>query len=407
MTFSPATTARRHLVRTVLLAAAATAFAVPAGGTAPAAATAATAAPLSCSGDPEDVRALDLVVDGQVAEGLYAVPDVEPRGLVVFFHGYTETVESWRLHLARVARQDDVIAVAMNYRGLVSVPSNDDLPASTGMPIVAGAEDGVAAAQAFDAACPGLPHIVAYGNSLGGGIAGVAVATGERRADGSPLFDHMVATAGFSNLIEGWAELTAGSATKQPFFVNGKADLEQETGGTPLTAPAAYVRRSSTLRSADIAESGVTAVTLVHGLADGTVPVDQSVELALALTSEGVPVDLVLAGGAPAGTETGSTLDSTILGLLGMPATGSPLVGHPSDPDPTNVVAATGFAQLSRIFADDPGPTCLRVSFVDAGDSATALTDGVCTATSLLRSLLEPVAAVLRPLKGIVTGLLW
>jgi|GEM_PF-4881418 len=399
-------TARRHVVRTVMLAAAAAAFAVPAAATAPAA-TAAAVAPLSCSGDPDDVRALDLLVDSQVAEGLYAVPEVEPRGLVVFFHGYTETVESWRLHLARVARQDDVIAVAMNYRGLVSVPSNDDLPASTGMPIVAGAMDGVAAAQAFDAACPGLPHIVAYGNSLGGGIAGIALAAGEDRADGSPLFDHMVATAGFSNLIEGWAELTAGSATQQPFFVNGKADLETETGGTPLTAPAAYVERSNTLRSADIAESGVTAVTLVHGLADGTVPVDQSIELALALSAEGVPVDLVLAGGAPAGTETGSTLDSTILGLLGMPATGSPLVGHPSDPDATNIVAATGFAQLSRIFADDPGPTCLRVSFVDAGDSAAALTDGLCAATSLLTSLLEPVAAVLRPLKGVVTGLLW
>jgi acetyl esterase/lipase len=361
---------------------------------------------LACVGDPDDVRSLELTVEDQPAVGLYAVPDRAPRGLVVFFHGYTETMESWREHIARVASQDDVIAVAMNYRGLLPGPSDDPLPGSTGMPLVAGAQDGIAAAHAFDAACPGLASIVAYGNSLGGGIAGLAVAAGEDRADGTPLFDRLIATAGFSNLVEGWAELTAGSATQERFFTQGKKDLEIETGGTPLTVPGAYQERSSALRAPDIAASGVTAVTLVHGLADGTVPVDQSIEMALALTAAGVPVELILAGGRPEGTESGSTLDSTILGLLGVPSTDSPLVGHPSDPDPTNVVAATGFSRLSGIFDGAAQPQCLLVTVVDAGDGAASLDDGLCAATSVLGQLITPAAKVLSPLTRTLFGLL-
>lgn len=395
---------RRVLAGTGLLAAAAVALLVPATTAGPAAAAPTTI--LACSGNPDDVRELKLNVDGEVAEGLYAAPEGAPRGLVVFFHGYTETMESWREHIKRVAREDGVIAVAMNYRGLLPGPSDDAYPGSTGMPLVAGAEDGVAAAQAFDIACPGLPHIVAYGNSMGGGIAGLAVAAGERRADDRPLFDRLVTTAGFSNLIEGWAELSAGAVTEQTFFVQGKKDLETETGGTPATVPGAYQHRSSALRPTDIDSSGVAAVTLVHGLADGTVLVNQSIEMATALSAAGVPVDLVLAGGAPAGTESGSTLDGTVLGLLGVPSTGSPLVGHPSDPDPTNIVAVNGFAQLSGIFADAPPPACLRVTVVDAGAAASPITDGVCRSTALLQQLLAPASSLIAPLTKTVFGLL-
>lgn len=397
----PIAVVRRALTLAALCATAAAPALSP---MAPAAAAAPT--PLVCVGDPDEVQSLELSVQGQAADGLYAVPDQAPRGLVVFFHGYTETMESWREHIARVARQDDVIAVAMNYRGLLPGPSDDPLPGSTGMPLVAGAQDGVAAALAFDAACPELPTIVAYGNSLGGGIAGLAVAAGEDRADGSPLFDRLIATAGFSNLVEGWAELTAGSVTQQRFFTQGKLDLELETGGTPLTVPGAYQERSSALRAPDIAASDVTAVTLVHGLADGTVPVDQSVEMALSLTASGVPVELILAGGRPAGTESGSTLDGTILGLLGVSSTDSPLVGHPSDPDPTNLVAATGFSRLSGTFDGVDAPRCLRVTVVDAGDTAAALADGTCTPTSLLTQLIAPAAEVVTPLSRLLVGLL-
>ena len=60
-------------------------------------------------------------------------------------------------------------------------------------------------------------------------------------------------------------------------------------------------------------------------------------------------------------------------------------------------MAAAGFAELSRIFDDAPPASCLRVSFIDAGSADDALTDGVCTATSLLRQVLAPLTQVLNP----------
>lgn len=382
------------------------ASAVVVTGAAPGTSAAAAPPALPCTGDPSQPAELELTVGGQPATGRYAVPDSTPKGLVVFFHGYTETSKSWEAHLTRVAAEDGVIAVAMDYRGITPGTPNGPFPRSKGMPLKAGAEDGVAAAKAFDAACPGLPRIVAYGNSLGGGIAGLATAAKAKRANGGPLFDRLIATAGFSNMIEGWTELTIGAQTGGTFFVQGKADLEQEMGGTPLTAPGAYVQRSSALRATDIAAAGVTGVTLVHGLADGTVPVDQSIEMALTLTAAGVPVDLILAGAAPAGTATGDTLDRTVLKALGMPPEGLPVAGHPDDTDSTHAVAAAGFAQLSAVFAGAPAPDCLRVSFVDAGSADDAISDGLCTTTSLLKKVLDPVSQVLTPILSGLLGLL-
>lgn len=411
MTHSPTRLARpRRLATTALLATTVLALVAPDGARATTPVAASDSTSLGCTGNPDAVMPLELTVQGQPASGIYAAPQDAPRGLVVFFHGYTETMESWRQHITRVADRDGVIAVAMDYRGLVPAPSSEPRPRSTGMPLVAGSQDGVAAAQAFDAACPGLPAIVAYGNSLGGGIAGLSVASGAKRADGGPLFDRLIATAGLSNLAEAWAELTAGSATAQAFFTQGKKDVEAETGGTPLTAPTAYLQRSSALRPGDIAASGVTAVTLVHGLADGTVPVNQSIEMALALTAAGVPVELILAGGRPAETASGTTLDATVLGLLGLQSS-SPLAGHASDPDPNHVVAATGFARLSGIFDGTPAPRCLTVTFVDAAPDPILPGEPVCTVASQLDQVLRPATGplrttVLQPLTKFLAGLL-
>ena len=366
---------------------------------------------LSCTGDPSSVLPLNLTVDGQDSPGLYVLPASAPKGLVVFFHGYTKTDQAWEKQMIQVATQDGAIAVAMNYRGTIETDVENGVQRSVGMPLAAGTDDGVAAAKAFDAACPGLPKIVAYGNSQGGGIADLAVAKDQKRADGKPLFDRLITTAGFSNLIEGWAELNAAAATGQTFFVQGLKDLQAETGGTPLTAPAAYQELSPVLRASDIAKSGVTSVTLLHGLADGTVPVDQSVEMALALTAAGVPVDLKLAGGNPtwAGAS-GDTLDGFALGLLGFKNWNSPLVGHPHDEDPTHALTIAGLKELARLMrAGQPAPTCLKVDFIDP---AVTLADAapVCSLVNQVKALIDPtpvitlVTKTVAPVLSLLTG---
>ena len=81
--------------------------------------------------------------------------------LVVFFHGYGHTAENWTADLERVAAQDHVIALAMDYRGNVHGTPNH------GWRVAEGAADSIAAARGFDKAGPRLTTIGAYGVSMG------------------------------------------------------------------------------------------------------------------------------------------------------------------------------------------------------------------------------------------------
>src|SRR5687767_5603391 len=84
-----------------------------------------------CAGNPDEVTRLDMHVNGQLTWGLYAMPPTPAKGIVVFAHGYGHTAESWRKHIAATARRNNVVAVAMNYRGQVDTP-DQPLPTSRG-----------------------------------------------------------------------------------------------------------------------------------------------------------------------------------------------------------------------------------------------------------------------------------
>jgi acetyl esterase/lipase len=311
---------------------------------------------VSCSGDPATVKRLELAVAGEQAWGLYALPASRPRGLVVFFHGYTHTARSWAEHIRRTAAQDGVIAVAMNYRGQIDLPPypGTTLPRSRGWQVSEGAADSIAAAQLFDRDCPGLPSIVAYGVSMGGNASGLAVAAQAKRASGAPLFDQWFDIEGAVNVIEIYLGARALATTGNVFAAQAAEDIERQMGGTPEQRPEAYTTRTVVRRAEDIEASGVMGVTLVHGADDGLVPYSQSREMQARLLALGVPTDMFTVGTRGEASEPGTTLT----GSLGPPGYQSPFAGHADEASTTHIVGNTGFDRLSAHFGSGERPRC-------------------------------------------------
>lgn len=305
---------------------------------------------IPCRGDPRHARQLTITVDGEEATGLFAVPARAPRGLVVFAHGYGHTAESWRHHLVRVATEDGVVAVAMDYRGTEIVPPEErgDLPSSRGWQVAEGAADSIAAAQLFDRRCPSIDTVVMYGVSMGGNASGLAVAEGATRSDGTtPLFDHWVDVEGAANVVETYHEARTVAATGNGFARNAQKDIERQMGGTFEEVPDVYLERTVVNRVPEIAGSGVAGVVVVHGVDDGLVPYDQSQELVQLLRRAGVPTEFhtVLRRGER--SEPGTTLTGTFLGPTGVYE--SPFAGHASEVSTTHTVGVTGFRILSEL----------------------------------------------------------
>ncbi|HEX8207723.1 MAG TPA: alpha/beta fold hydrolase, partial [Solirubrobacteraceae bacterium] len=318
----------------------------------------ATASAAECSGEPADVRAITLTVGGQPATGLYALPAAPPRGMVVFGHGAANTTDSWRKHLADVARREGVITVAMDYRGMEITGRNEERGTVTarGWPAKAGAEDLVAAAQHFDRECPGLPGIVLYGVSMGGNMTGLAMAAKAKRADGRPLFDYWFAVEGVHNLVESYQEART-VAPAIEFAKTTVEDIEKETGGPLESNSDAFAERTSFNRAQDIADSGVRGVVMVHAYEDGTVPYNQSQEMTQRLREAGVPTDLYSVGGRGSDEQ-----DTTIGGYAGA-QTGN--AGHGWEGSDTHVVIQTGLDRLDALLTRGEPAPCDRDFRVD------------------------------------------
>lgn len=309
-----------------------------------------------CTGSPRVIHRLDITVAGTKTFGFYAVPTRTAKGIVVFDHGYSHTAYSWIQHLQQVANRDGVIAIAMDYRFQHDSPpaKGESLPTSRGWRVSEGAEDSIAAAQLFDRSCHTGGVNTIYGISMGGNTSGLVVAAKPKRADGKPLFDYWFAIEPAVNMTETWAEASAVAKSGNAFAVNAAADIEEETGGTPTTATAAYQSRTVVARIADIAAAGLKGVAVVQGVDDGLVPYNQSREIVAALRANRVPTyDMtVLTRGSG---EAGTTLSGNVLGPLGQE---SPFAGHASEVSNTQLVGAGGFLLLDKLYDETTPPTC-------------------------------------------------
>ncbi|MDQ1704924.1 MAG: hypothetical protein QOF18_1290 [Frankiaceae bacterium] len=331
--------------------------------------------PVVCTGNPAVAHRLDLTVAGTKTFGFYAVPAKTAKGIVVFDHGYSHTAFSWVQHVEQVATRDGVIAIAMDYRGQHDSPpaKGETLPSSRGWRVAEGAQDSIAATQLFDRACKTGGLNTVYGVSMGGNTSGLVVAAQPKRANGKPLFDYWFAIEPAVNVTETWTEASAVAQSGNVFAKNAAADIEEEMGGTPATAPAAYQSHTVMARIQDIAGAGLKGVAVVQGVDDGLVPYNQSRELVAGLRASRIAVDDVTAGTRGAG-EPGTTLSSNVLGPAGQTP---PFAGHGSEVSNTQVVIVTGFDLLDALYLKHRAPSC-QESFRDGNTGQWLVSPASC-----------------------------
>ena len=327
-----------------------------------------------CRDETDEAIRFTIPVQGQDATGYYALPEGNPTGMVTFAHGYGHTSASWVEHLRRTARDLGVIALAMDYRGTQIIPRAGDVPTSRGWRVAEGAEDTLAAAKMFEAACPGLGTITNFGVSMGGNTSGLVAAAGATRTGGAPLFDYWINVEGATNVIETYNEarlLAPANATA----ANAKADIEQEMGGTFEQVPQVYAERTIVNRADDIAASGVKGVLLIHGLDDGLVPPNQSREMTAVLRQQAVPTEMTTISFRDEATEQDTTITGYAAGQAD-PNYRSPLAGHASERSTTHIVMKTAFSRLADLHRKSGRELCDGEVHRDADGSIQSLCQG-------------------------------
>ncbi len=269
--------------------------------------------------------------------GKYALPrQRSPRQLVVLFHGYGNDSCSWRNHLRAVADHGGV-GVAMDY-------SKQDPKTNRGWRVLEGAEDSIKAARYFMRRFPSIKQVYAFGISMGGNAAGMAVASPEaRRPNGSPLFDHLVVVEGVHNLIQEYQLFRHVSAE----FAE---DVEAEAGGTFEEVPERYVELTNLARIQQM--TYLRSATLVHGVDDLLVAYPQSRDMAVALRAFGVPTELftiVGRGDGESGTTVSSQAGTPLFDAAGLEPYESPVAGHGWEGSDSHLVIRLGFEQLWKV----------------------------------------------------------
>lgn len=323
---------------------------------------------IKCKDNSERIYDLDIPVEGESALGAYALPKAPPKTLVIFNHGYGHTSVSWHKHMARVAKELGVVAVAMDNRGIEILPDDDGdgLPSSRGWNVTAGALDSIAAAELFDRACRSIEDVVVFGVSMGGNTAGLAIAMqgseGLKGTDGEPLFDHWFNIEGAVNVSETYNEASL-LAPANEFAANAKADIEAEMGGTFQDVPEVYLERTVVARGADIEASGVKSVVMIHGVDDGLVPYNQAREMGALLAETSISTDFFTIGRRSADSEQ----ETTATGYIGSqvdPNYTSPFAGHASEKSETHIVMVLAFERLAALLEGEV-PDGYNEHFVD------------------------------------------
>lgn len=257
-----------------------------------------------------------------------------PTRLVVMAHGYEHNVQdSWTQHVLRTTRADTAV-VTTNYR--------DNLM----FPILKGAQDTIQATLIALERFPTVNDVYLLGISMGGTISGTAITESiGMGGPGKSLYDHWIAVEPAAMPAETWAEA---SAIGHP----AAAQIAHDAGGTPLEVPDAYVRRSPTLRTDEMAAGGLQNAVVVHAFHDGLVPYDQGRGLATALLGAEIPVSMFNIGRDARGQTSGTTLTKDVHDVTGLPDVNEEtldLAGHGSEADPNHPVIRTGFEQLEAM----------------------------------------------------------
>jgi acetyl esterase/lipase len=295
------------------------------------------------------VERYSITVDGENALGWLAYPATgTPTKLLVIGHGccgkpdQSGTVRAY-------ADAYGAVAVAMDYRG----PGRWD--------VLKGHRDLIGATEDLKARFPAIATTVIWGISMGGETTGMAVAA---RPD---LFDYWVDSFGVVDLFQEFAALGVypgvNANPNDPNNPTGSWIVEQ-TGGTPATAPQAYLDRSPAYHADGM--RGIKRAYIAHGVGDLIVQYSQSRLMYTNLVANGVPVTLdtvVTRGGA---------VQPPFVPAGGVPTVPTPVAPASHDGSVTGYSAETVGALLSGV-APDAGTT-FREWVVDATTGQRAAT---------------------------------
>ena len=281
---------------------------------------------------------------------LYYAAPARPRGLVVVFHGHGHNGSQYVAQLRDTAARYGVVAVAMDTAQLAASKPSYRGPFDS---VDEEARDAASAIAWSRARFRTGNRTYLFATSMGGsGLAyfldagtrdasGDADATWVQRVRPFPLAG-IVDAEGISQLSETWLEATG-------FDAVSAAEIEQETGGTPVSAPDAYRARSlALLTPTQLQATGAPVVAVVHDLDDGLVPYNQTWEARAAFLAGGLSVrsyDVVFKDSCTQGHQT--TLTSNI------PVPGGEeqlcLAGHANENDSSTPLMRASFAALGEI----------------------------------------------------------
>jgi hypothetical protein len=190
--------------------------------------------------------------------------------------------------------------------------------------------------------------VVLAGYSIGGTYSGNTLMKKPKRTNGKPLFDWYV---GMEAIEDIFGEFQLAKALPNDAFIQGAvADAKAELGGTIDEKPAAYHAVNPIEHVDKIKASGLRGAFLVHGVDDGLVPYQQSVDMTKALRDAGIKTDFWTARKRRPGDEP----DTTLSGRFGTPSGDS---GHASDTAIKHLVPSTGLRIIHDLVVSGKRPS--------------------------------------------------
>ncbi|MDP9181850.1 MAG: hypothetical protein M3P04_03595 [Actinomycetota bacterium] len=293
----------------------------------------------------------------------YATP-ARPKSLVVVFHGHGHNGQQYAAQLARLAARDGVVAVAMQTAQLPQGKPSYKGPFDS---VDEEARDAASAIAWARARFHTGNRTYLFGTSMGAtGLAyfldaatrpaaGDADATWVQRVHPLPLAG-LVNAEGLSSLSETWLEATG-------FDAVAAAEIELETGGTPMTAPDAYRARSlSLLTPTQLRATGLPVAAIVHDVDDGLVPYNQTWGARAAFLAGGVAIrtyDVVFKDSCTQGDQTTLSASIPVPGAEGQLC----LAGHANENNSSTPVMRAAFDALHEILS---GKTSANASVINA-----------------------------------------